>query len=160
MKVYPGRFFLLLLVVAVNSAWAGDAARVESLGNDVYSVTVKAHHKFTRNSEKLKDEALEVAEKFCTQEGKQLKVLSISEKKSQYLVGPYAQAMLTFKALAPGDPELALSANTPGRPAVLASSATEQVYADLLRLDELRKKGLLTDAEFDAEKKKVLDRSK
>jgi len=43
---------------------------------------------------------------------------------------------------------------------VPASPATEQLYSDLIRLDELHKKGILTDAEFETEKKKILSRSK
>lgn len=34
------------------------------------------------------------------------------------------------------------------------------LYTELTRLDELRKKGMLTDAEFDAQKQKLLDRAK
>jgi len=37
-----------------------------------------------------------------------------------------------------------------------ATQSSDAVYSDLIRLDELRKKGILTDAEFDAEKKKLL----
>ena len=148
------------MIVAANSAWAGDASPIESIGNNVYSLTIKAHNKFTRDTQKLKDQAMEMATQFCTKDGKQLKVVSVTEDKSQYLVGPYAQATLTFKALAPGDPELVPAGEALMKPAVPASPATEQLYADLLRLDELRKKGILTDAEFDVEKKRILDRTK
>lgn len=34
------------------------------------------------------------------------------------------------------------------------------LYSELIKLDDLRKKGLLTDAEFDAQKKKLLDGKK
>ena len=34
---------------------------------------------------------------------------------------------------------------------------SEDVYAELLKLDDLRERGILTQAEFDAEKKKLLD---
>ena len=34
------------------------------------------------------------------------------------------------------------------------------LYAELLKLDDLRKRGLLTDKEFEQEKKKLLKRSK
>lgn len=38
-----------------------------------------------------------------------------------------------------------------------ASSSGTDVYAKLEKLNDLREKGILTDAEFDAEKKKLLD---
>ena len=161
MKAYFGRFWFLLLIVAANAAWAGDASPIESTGNNVYSVTVKANSKFTRDTQKLKDQAMEVATQFCAKDRKQLKVVSVTEDKSQYLVGPFAKTTITFKALAPGDPELVPPATDASvKPTVAASPATEQLYADLLRLNELRKTGILTDAEFESEKKKVLDRSK
>ena len=37
--------------------------------------------------------------------------------------------------------------------------STDDLYEALLKLDDLRKKGILTDEEFQAEKKKVLSRS-
>ena len=38
--------------------------------------------------------------------------------------------------------------------------ATGDLYTELIKLDELRKRGILTEEEFQAEKKKVLNRSK
>jgi hypothetical protein len=37
---------------------------------------------------------------------------------------------------------------------------TGDLYTELIKLDELRKRGILTEEEFQAEKKKVLSRSK
>jgi hypothetical protein len=34
---------------------------------------------------------------------------------------------------------------------------SKDVYAELIKLDDLRERGILTQAEFDAEKKKLLD---
>ena len=158
---YLGRFLLMFAaVLAANCAWADDAPRVVPLGNNDYSITVKATHKFTRNTEKLKEQAMAAATQFCAKEGKQLKVVSVKEDKSFFMVGDFAQATLTFKALSPGDPELNAPAEAQGRPAMTEGLTTEALYADLLKLDDLHKKGILTDAEFDAEKKKVLARSK
>jgi hypothetical protein len=36
---------------------------------------------------------------------------------------------------------------------------SQDMYNELVKLDELRKRGILTDAEFDSEKKKVLNRN-
>ncbi len=158
---YPGRFLLLIAaLVAANSAWAGNASPVTSLGGNTYGVTVKANNKFTRDTDKLKDEAMAAAKDFCTKAGKQLKVVSVTEDKSFYLVGDYAQATLSFKALGPDDPELAAPADAAAKPAVPAPLTTDELYASLLKLDDLHKKGILTDEEFAAEKKKLLARSR
>ncbi|RXK56930.1 SHOCT domain-containing protein [Oleiharenicola lentus] len=85
-----------------------------------------------------------------------MKVVSVQEDKNQYLVGEFAQVTLRFKALAPGDAEL-----TPGptaAPVPPKPMTTDELGAELTKLDALRKQGLLTDAEFDALKQKLLNR--
>lgn len=37
------------------------------------------------------------------------------------------------------------------------TESTKDIYTELIELDELRERGILTDAEFDAEKKKLLE---
>ena len=48
---------------------------------------------------------------------------------------------------------------SPEVPARERSAPRIDLYKELLKLDDLRNKGLLTDAEFEAEKKKLLDRN-
>ena len=55
--------------------------------------------------------------------------------------------METDPAFVPGKVSSANPANKPS-----------EFYDDLLRLEDLRKKGILTDAEFKSAKKRVLDR--
>ena len=163
MKSFLGRILLSFTIAAAaaNFAWAGDVSPVTPLGNGTYSITVTAHNTFSRDTETLKIQALQEATKFCAKEGKKPKVVSVTADKSMIFVRDFSQATLTFKALDIGDPELA-SPQQPvvGQLAVPASPATEQLYSDLIRLDELHKKGILTDAEFETEKKKILSRSK
>ncbi len=154
---------MAVVALAANCAWAGVVSPFTPLGNNTYSFTVKANNKFTRNTEKLKNQAMDLAEKFCAKEGKQLKVVSVAEDKSFYLVGAFAQVTMTFKALDPQDPQLASSTSASEMPPPAVSKAspeTEMLYADMLRLEDLRKRGLLNDAEFEKEKQKVLARSK
>ena len=155
-------FRFTIMAAVANCARAVEISPITPGEKDTYSITAKASNKFTRDTDKLKSQAMEAATKFCAKDGKQLKVLSVTEDKSMYLVGPYAQVTLTFKALSPGDLELAPPQGevVATKPAVPASPATEQLYADITRLNELRKQGLLSDAEFEVEKKKILDRSK
>jgi hypothetical protein len=153
---------LLLLIAFVSSAcaaWAESEPKFESLGDDAYTVTVHATHKFTRNTKKLEAFAIEAAEAFCEKEGKVMKLVSTDDKRGMYGVGGFATATITFKALPAGDPEL----NAPSAPqasAPLPATPTDSLFSELTKLDELRKRGILTEDEFAAEKKKVLDRSK
>jgi len=146
---------LLCLFMAVNSGWAANVLPVTSAGDGTYSVTAKATHKFTRNTDKLKEQAMQAAEEFCAKDGKSLKVLSVKEDKKQYLVGVFASVTLTFKALAAGDAE---AAPAPATTPAAKTMTTDELAAELTKLDDLRKKGLLTDAEFDALKQKLLNR--
>jgi hypothetical protein len=151
-------FLAALVVLSASPVRAQTVSKIEPLGDNTYTLTVGATNKFTRNTEKLKAAGIEAATAFCAREGRVFKLVSAAEKKSMYLVGDMAATTITFKALASGDPELAASYPIPSTQPV-STSATDALYSDLLKLDELRKKGLLTDAEFEVEKKKVLNRS-
>lgn len=155
----------VLLAAGLFVQAAEPAPAIVPLGENTYRVTISATHKFTRNTDKLKEQALAAASAYCTGLGKQLKIVSVDEKKSMYLMGEMASATLTFQALDLTDPALSAtqSAGATNSPVSLAGSAAkpagnEALYADLLRLDDLRKKGILTDDEFKAEKKKLLER--
>jgi hypothetical protein len=161
MKLLSFRPVVSALLCALFATLASAAPRIVPLGDGSYSVTVEAAHKFTRNTDKLKAEATQAAADFCQQQGKHLKIVAVTQNKSMFLVGDMASATLTFKALDLADPELARPAPVPaGADPAVAPITNEQLYADLLRLDDLHKKGILSDAEFAAEKKKVLDRSR
>ncbi len=152
------RRWLLILVAAVltNLGWAATVLPITAADDGGYHVTVKATHKFTRNTDKLKEQAMKVAADFCAKDGKTLKVVSWKEDKKQYLVGDFAQVTLAFQALAPGDaaPAPASSAApVPSKPLT-----TDELGAELTKLDALRKQGLLTDAEFEMLKQKLLSR--
>lgn len=163
MKTSFGRilFLFAMMAAAANFAWAVDVSPIKPLGNETYTITVSSHNLFSRDTEALKARALQEATKFCAKVGKKPKVVSVNADKSLIFMGDFSQATLTFKALDVGDPELGSEQPTiPGQLAVPASPATEQLYSDLIRLDDLHKKGILTDAEYETEKKKVLNRSK
>ena len=136
---------------------------VVSMGNNTYSIKVEAKNAFHRDVDVLRSEANEAAASYCSEHGKEFKLISLTDKTPAFGLG-YAYAKITFRALTPGDPELTATAAAPGAPVAVAAPAerhltTDELYAELVKLDELRKKGILTDEEFQAEKKKLLNRS-
>jgi hypothetical protein len=182
-----GRFLSVCLLCLAPAALASsEPSAPVSLGNNTYSITVEASNAFHRDLDKLKDEATEQASKYCADQGKQMKVVSLTGKVPLFSMG-YAKAKIVFKALSPGDPELvtgvpsaapmpaayaaapatyaaAPAAYAPApapyaAPAPLPHLSTDELYAELVKLDDLRKKGILSDDEFQAEKKKLLSRS-
>ena len=136
---------------------AAKSPPVVPLGDNTYSITCEAPNAFQRDLDKLKAAAQEEAAKFCSTQGKQLKVVALTTNKPYFSLG-FCKATIVFRALNPGEPELTpipAAAETTDRP-----TATGDLYSDLIKLDDLRKKGILTEEEFQAEKKKALNRSK
>jgi hypothetical protein len=163
MTKFPFRFlgFAALLLAFASVGRAADmSAKIIPAGDNTYTVTISASHKFSLGTEKLKTRATEAASDYCAKLGKQLKIVSVKENKTLPLIGEMSSVTLTFKALDLSDK--ALSAAAPASATIEAAvpATNETLYADLLRLDDLRKKGILTEAEFAAEKKKLLDRSR
>jgi hypothetical protein len=142
---------------------------VVSMGNNTYSIKVEAKNALHRDVDMLKTEANEAAANYCAEHSKEFKLVSLTDKVPTFGLG-YAYAKITFKALSPGDPELtapAPSVVAAGGTGYVAASAapverhltTDELYSELVKLDDLRKKGILTDDEFQAEKKKLLSHS-
>jgi Short C-terminal domain len=140
---------------------------IEALGHDTYALTHWARTGFTRNTDKLKAQALEDAKAYCAKLHKELKILSTSTDRPAIPLTGFASAKVVFKALDASDPELhapvaAAAPDGMAPPAVEAAparTATDALYSDILKLDDLRKRGLLTDEEFLAQKKKLLEKA-
>ena len=176
-------FCLAVLTLSPSSSFAffGKKERTPTppvaMGDNTFSITRQAGNGFSRDTEKLRAEAQADAERYCADHHKTLKIVTFSEEKPWPTLG-YASARIVFKALDANDPELTATA-VPVGPAASAtsvsagattsasptyapaytSSGSFDLYTELNKLDDLRKRGLLTDKEFNAEKKKLLKRS-
>jgi hypothetical protein len=157
-----GRLFLAfsVFVACVASAPAASKTSMVPKGDNTFEITRKATSAFNRDVDVLKSEAQDDAAKYCASVGKQMKVISLTAKKPLVSLG-YASATIVFKALDAGDPELtgAVAQSGPAPAPRERLSPTGDLYNDLLKLDDLRKRGILTEDEFQSEKKKVLARS-
>lgn len=162
-----------LLALVAQTAQAAAAEIFTPLGDNTYSYTSEAATTFGRDVEKLAAEAQEEAAKFCAGKGRVLKVVSITTEKPLMTLG-IPKATIVFKALEAGDPTLLDDApvpvtrrgwrnkkvaETPVPPPPPAPRA-DDLYTQLLKLDDLRKKGILTEEEFQALKAKVIERAK
>ncbi len=163
--VVAGGLFLGVL----SSSAAGTKSEPVKLGDNTYSIERHAATTFNRDVDQFANEAREAAEQFCAAQGKKMKVLSMKTERPFYTLG-YARATLTFMAVdpnapdSPAPPESAASPSgattNPGAAPADTHSPTGDLYNDLLKLDDLRKRGILTDKEFQKEKKKLLDRER
>jgi hypothetical protein len=152
------------LTICVALLGCATQSEVVSLGGNTYSVTRKATTAFARDTDQMTAKAKEDAAHYCAAQGKQLKILDVVVNKPFYSTG-YASAKVVFKAVNPGEANLASepvsAAVGADRVAVETSqkTSTDDLYAELTKLDDLRKKGILTDEEFQAQKKKILSHS-
>lgn len=149
---------LLLAGCASNSG-------VIPIGKDTFMVSRQAATGFS-GSGTLKAEAFQEASQYCTNLGKSLQVVSTHEASPPYILANFPKAEIQFMCLDAKDAEL-------NRPKLRKepdstveiktdihtkseSTKSNDIYAELIKLDDLRKKGIITDTEFDAQKKKIL----
>jgi len=141
------------------------------MGANTYIVTRQAATGFS-GAGTLKADAISEAAKFCEAQGKVLKVVAVTEAQPPFILGNFPKAEVVFKALSPGDPELSRQSeyNSAGTQVRVGSSLVDRsevkvtvdrqesgdAYAKLEKLDELRKKGILTEDEFQKEKARLL----
>jgi len=150
------------LAVLTCAAKPLEPATVVPLGGNTYSISREGKTAFSRDVDKLKEQVQDDATQYCAAQGKHLKVVSLTSEKPWFSLG-YIKAKIVFQALDAAEQAAAMAPASAAPDAVAAvamPSPTGDLYADLLKLDDLRKKGILTDAEFQAEKQKVLNRSK
>jgi hypothetical protein len=167
----------IALAGCASTSAVAPAPQALAMGNNTYSITRVAKHALDRDIDALKAQAMDDATRFCAARGKQLKVVSMTAEKPWITFG-YCKAKIVFKALNAGDAELtgepapvasserptytAVSPQPAPAPTVVAPEklvTTGDLYAALMQLDDLRKKGILTEEEFQSEKQKVLRRS-
>ena len=114
----------------------------------------------------LKAEAFKEATDFCSKRSQMLQVVSTHEASPPYILANFPKAEVQFMCLDTKDAELGRPKlhKEPDtivevkQPVVLPhdSDKPRDLYGELIKLDELRKKGLISDAEFDAQKAKLL----
>jgi hypothetical protein len=154
---------LLAVTLAGRASAHDDVGPAVQKGQNTYTITATASSAFMTDTDKLKDEANAAAVQYCADHGKVLKVISLTSKSPHFSLG-YCTGTVRFMALDAGDPALlpppapssAAAPETYAAPAAPRSLSTDELVAELTKLDDLRKKGILTDDEFQAEKKKVL----
>lgn len=143
--------------VALATACTSSSGVVRT-GPETYMIS-RTEKGFKGSSGVVKAAALDEANRYCESRGKVMKLISTSQKDMVPFKSD-ASAEVHFKCLDPNDPELRSSKTTETTEEKRTDPKQADLYGELSKLDELRKKGLLTDAEFQEEKKKLLSRSK
>lgn len=163
---------IVMLLIPLGQACVSSSEIVKT-GPDTYMIS-RSEKGFRGASSCVKAAALAEADKWCQKQGKVMKVISSSQKDMVPFTSD-AYAEIHFKALDPNDPELKQPTDTgPLKNRVFRGDENNQSYSvdiqmsktgsdktdrytEILKLGELREKGLITEEEFEREKVKLLE---
>jgi len=168
--------FLCVALAGCASKTNESGFKVVPLGNDTYAITCEAKNAFDRDVDHLKDDATAAANNYCASLGREARVVSLTSDLPFFSTG-YAKAKIVFRAVGPGTPQTAEAAPSvaaapayapaqayapapaPAPAAAPKALTTDELYDKLVKLDDLKKKGILSDEEFQAEKRKLLNKT-
>lgn len=158
---------LILILAVLISACANPG--IVQVSPDTYMIARSDRGGIFGNPQAMKVDVVREANAFAASQGRI--VIPISTHETPVYPGHLATIEYQFKLVDPDSPEAKSTALDPRPDYVLKTDENIKVdvvtndksekpadmYAELMKLDDLRKRGILTDAEFEAEKKKLLD---
>jgi hypothetical protein len=165
---------LVTLLMFTLSSWGYAANDIVQISPHTYMISREDHGGIFGNAAKMKAKVIKDANKFAESQGKIAVCISSKEKPMGNYPGAWATFEYQFRVVDKNDPEAQRTSLVP-RPDVVidktekisadihSKDMTEKqpdLYTELVKLDDLRKKGLLNDAEFEAQKQKLLDNQK
>lgn len=133
------------------------------LGNEVYLLSQTSAGGVFKSMPALKSEVIQRANAFAASNGK-VAVPVASEERPAIPGRQMPSFEYQFRLVDRGDPSAAGSGLIPRadtvvqiqQPQTQPPSPGKDIYADLLKLDDLRKRGIITEAEFEAQKAALL----
>lgn len=140
------------------------------MGNEAYMISQTSAGGIFRSMSSLKAEVMKQANAFAESKGKV--AIPLASKESPAYPGHMPSFEYQFRLVDKNDPRAAGGALTPRADLVIESHETikadiqtrdrseskPDVYAELVKLDDLRKKGIITEAEFESQKQKLLSK--
>ncbi len=164
----------LFILVVLASGCASNSGVVQ-IGKDTYMVSRQAATGFSGSGD-LKAKALREGSRFCEKQGKKLQVVSTEEASPPYILTNFPKAEVQFMCLDANDPELQRTRLEKSPDVVIKrddtlkadvdvhtkeeSDKSPDLYTELTKLEDLRKKGILTEEEFQTQKKLLLEKQK
>jgi len=159
---------MLLLGLLVGCAHTIGIVQVSP---DTYMLTREDHGGiFAFNRGKLKTDAIQEANAFAERQGKIAIPVSLHEHPCGVL-GDWPSVEYQFRVVDKNDPEARRTSLVPRADVVIEktekisadvsvkdeSQKPTDIYTELIKLEDLRKKGIISDSEFEALKKKLLN---
>jgi hypothetical protein len=165
----------LFLSLAIAAGFTGcKSTEIVQLSPDTYMITKEDHAgHLSLNKNKLKSKTISEANAFAESKGK----IAIPVAVNEHPAGGFAEwanVEYQFRMVDKNDPEAKRTSLVPRANVVIEktenvsadirtreeSDKKPDLYTELTKLDDLRKKGLITDAEFESQKQKLLNASK
>ena len=136
------------------------------LSPDTYMLFREDHRGIFGSPSSLKAGVISDANKFAEKQGKV--AIPISSHFKPMGIGPaqWAEFEYQFRVVDKDDPEVKRTSLTPKVKVIIEkdekltsdkTKETKDIYSELIKLDDLRKRGIITDEEFNARKKKILN---
>jgi hypothetical protein len=152
---------LLLTLTALGGGCANPG--VVQLSPDTYLLAREDKGGIFGNAQALKAGVIRDANAFAESQGKV--AIPVSSKATPAWPTHFATFDYQFRVVDKDSPEAKRAVLTPVPDVVVQNGGTPagqpfDLYAELTKLDELRKRGLLTDAEFETQKQMLLNRGK
>lgn len=166
-KVCLGVLLPLLFTLLLSGCFSSNVVKMSP---DTYMIRVEDHAGiFAFKRGQLKSSAIQQANDFAESQDKI--AIPINMKSHPVgILGDWAAVEYQFRVVSKDDPEAKRTSLAPEADVVIEktneisvdiktkdqSEKTIDVYTELLKLDDLRKKGIITEAEFETQKKKIL----
>ena len=162
-----------ILIVTLLVLFSGCAnPGIVKISPDTYMIFKTDKGGIFGNAAMMKANVIREANAFAESQGKV--AIPVSTQSTPMAPGQFATFEYQFRVVDKNDPEARRTSLVPRADVVIEK--TEKVsadihsddtsgndtdfYTEIMKLDDLRKKGLLTDAEFESEKQKLLNRTK
>lgn len=154
---------LLTLIMLSPVAIAGDAEIIQ-VSPGVYMAIVKNHAGIFGNQSTTKKKAIAAANEFAEKQGMQATPVAL-EYRGAGGPGHWPAAEYQFRLVPMGnrdsislDPRADMVVEIKSPPNAAPTQSPPDTYTDLLKLDDLRKRGIITEHEFDEQKARILSR--
>lgn len=161
----------LITVASALALVACASADIVPMGTDTYMISQTSAGGIFTNMGTLKSEVMQRANAFAESKGKV--AIAVASKEQPPFPGRMPNFEYQFRLVDKNDPRAAgagliktpdmVIENRGQAPSVVVNSPSKEpvkspdVYTELLKLDDLRKRGIITEAEFEAQKKKLLE---
>lgn len=160
------RALMSLLAIAIAAVGCA-TADVIPMGTDTYLISQTSAGGVFKSMSSLKTEVIKRANAFADSKGKV--AIPIAAKESPAYPGHMPNFEYQFRLVNKDDPrasggglipraDVIIENNVEAPPIQMPSERAKKpdLYSELLKLDDLKKKGLISDAEFESQKAKLL----